>query len=290
MTTKLLYGRRWELIASSPSQEFKWTGAPGLNIDLEASVTKTSDSEPNELSLKVLNLNQISRDFLSQKGIKIELRAGYGDNIGTLFKGIVETVQHIKAHTEWESNILAQDGSIQNRTAFVSKTFKKGVALADIYKYLLNQLKETPPGAFELGAVQGLDIGFVDYDPFNFRTINKAYVAYGNVTDEIQRFARNFNLELYVNDGEVHSISAASALNQGVILLNQNSGLIGRPESLDDKRAMRFVSLLRHEMNPGVQFEVQAQTINGDYKATQINHMLNTRSTEWHTEIEGITL
>lgn len=279
----VLFDRFWRVTFQDELYTYTWD-----KIDLSFRVVKTSDNSPNTLDLSIFNLNPDSRAFISRKNMRVTLEAGYKDVFGVIFKGNVETPQHSRSQTDWITSVQALDGALHLRNVNLSRSYEQGTDLNLILNDMLSEITDAViPGA-ALAAIMGVSQGLTDTgSKLSGKQVKRTKVLHGNVMRELDDFLKSYNLRRLINDGTIHIISNTEPLDLEVIALNQNSGMLGTPEPLDEKSGYRVRSLLRHEFNPGVQVSLDSKSgVGGQFVIDTVEHVGGTRSNEWYSEIE----
>lgn len=249
---------------------------------------KNTDGTANKLELKIFNLNDDSKKFLSRQGLQITVSAGYEAASGTIFKGITETPLHYRDGVDRITEIKAQDGAFMFRNIRVKKSFKEGTTKEKIALELLAALVERPINSAGLTIVQGLQIGTQSIPSAADKKTKQSKVVMGPVWPELQQLAKGLNLKLFVVDQTVYLQSPTDSINPSPIVVSPSSGLIEIPEQLDDKRGYRFKSLLRHEFNPATQIIAETANINrGRFNIDTVKHDFESRGNNWYTEFEA---
>lgn len=174
------YDRDWSVKIADNNESLNYN-----KPDIEFHVIRTWDLKTNELELTMYNLSPSSRDFII-KNKNLELTAGYIDNKGVVFKGIIEFVGHQHNGTEWVTSITCRDGSMMWKQTGISITFKKGTPITTVLDKLIERITDAP----EIGA--------------QFDQINK--VAKANI--------KNVPTKLYPKKGYVPPLTKAEKAAQ----------------------------------------------------------------------------
>jgi hypothetical protein len=155
-----LYGRYYKLTIESDREKRDWSELP-----LQFNIKKTSDRAANPAEITILNLAESSRNFISKKGLKITLDAGYEQNHGIIYQGNTEVITHEHGTVDWQSKIEATDGAFAKRNAFMSETFDKGTPIETVIKKIAAKMTEEMDVQGGLGLLNALQLGVIDAVP-----------------------------------------------------------------------------------------------------------------------------
>lgn len=134
-----LFNRQYELVVRDPSEILTIR-----HLDLQAKILKTSTAKPSEAEITILNPTREHKEFLRRSNLNVSLSAGFGDNIGQIFKGSNEYTPTKKEPTDWLITLNCRDGAINYSTINISKSFKKGTPLQQVIKAVIKELKLPP--------------------------------------------------------------------------------------------------------------------------------------------------
>lgn len=247
------FGRAIQLIIGSSTESIVIDGGLTIGFDL----TKTITSEPNEATISIVNLNQSTRNLITDKKYnRILLNAGYGDDMRTLFVGYIDEVENKKESTDITTTMTCSDGSKDYREARTAVTVTKGQSDKEIVKQVLKDMPSTGEGIQEYKKNQKLPRG-------------KTMV--GNSRDILKTVARNQDANWSIQDGKLLMLPKTSALanNEG-FLIEEGTGMIGSPQKTSDGLEVRC--LLNNIMRVGQLCRVvsKIKEYSGDFKITKI--------------------
>ncbi len=154
-----LYNRQYELVIKDAKEALTIR-----HLDLQAKIKKTSTSKPNEAEITILNMNKAHQEFVRRAGLNVTLLAGFGDNIGQIFKGSNEYTPTKKEPTDWLYTLNARDGAINYSTINVSMPFKKGTPIQTVIKAFIKKLKLPPAMQDGLDKINELAEGAIKLD------------------------------------------------------------------------------------------------------------------------------
>lgn len=247
------FGRAIQLVIGSSTESIVIDGGLTISFDL----TKTITSEPNEATISIVNLNQSTRNLITDKKYnRILLNAGYGDDMRTLFVGYIDEVENRKESTDITTTMTCSDGSKDYRESRTAVTVKKGQSDKEIVKEVLKDMPNTETGIQEYKKETKLPRG-------------KTLV--GNSRDILKTVAKNQDANWSIQDGKLLILPKTSALanNEG-FLIQEGTGMLGSPQKTSDGLEVRC--LLNNIMRVGQLCRVvsRIKEYSGDFKITKI--------------------
>lgn len=247
------FGRAIQLVIGSSTESIVIDGGLTISFDL----TKTITSEPNEATISIVNLNQSTRNLITDKKYnRILLNAGYGDDMRTLFVGYIDEVENRKESTDITTTMTCSDGSKDYREARTAVTVKKGQSDKEIVKEVLKDMPNTETGIQEYKKATKLPRG-------------KTLV--GNSRDILKTVAKNQDANWSIQDNKLLILPKTSALanNEG-FLIQEGTGMLGSPQKTSDGLEVRC--LLNNVMRVGqlCRVESRIKEMSGDFKIVKI--------------------
>lgn len=247
------FGRAIQLVIGSNTESIVIDGGLTISFDL----TKTITSEPNEATISIVNLNQSTRNLITDKKYnRILLNAGYGDDMRTLFVGYIDEVENRKDSTDITTTMTCSDGSKDYREARTAVTVKKGQSDKEIVKEVLKDMPNTETGIQEYKKATKLPRG-------------KTLV--GNSRDILKTVAKNQDANWSIQDNKLLILPKTSALanNEG-FLIQEGTGMLGSPQKTSDGLEVRC--LLNNIMRVGQLCRVASRIkeMSGDFKIVKI--------------------
>jgi len=283
------FDREASLIVGNPDEG-------GLNItDLRITfnVEMSLVGYPNMATIKVYNLNQTNRNKIKEEFTKIFLSAGYKGNTPLIFSGNIINVTHEKQGPDWITTLFCGDAIKSINSSTINKTLPPGQTTESIFDELVGQMT---------GVTKGVTEGLKDCLTKK-RSLLRGIVLAGNVKDWLDKLAQNCGFDYSVNNDIIETTIKGKPLNDEPILeIRQDNGMIGSPELTEI--GVKVKSLLIPHIKLGRRIEIKSISakINignlifrkippiigtGAYRADKINHVGDTRSNDWFTNIEA---
>lgn len=247
-------------------------GQPGLRIEglrITFTVEKTSSAAPNSLEVRITNPSDDTARALIKRDYTLLLEAGYRDNAELLYAGDILTAQD-----RWEAPdrtlvLSCGDGAKAIRSSTIFASFRGGTGARQIFQRLADSL------GLPLGSVQGLDDA----------QFLSGFSTAGSTRAALDTLARRLGLSWSVQDGELVVRKAGEPERGEMVLLSEESGLIGSPER--DDKGVRFKSLLQPRIRPGRRVRVQSRALSGDFLVEKVTHSGDTHGDDWSTDVEA---
>ena len=268
------------------------TPLPELRIDLR--VEKSLVGYPNLANIKITNLKESNRNLIEQKGLHLELYAGYEDvSIVLLFSGDLINTTHLKVGPDWISEIYARDGGNILDESIINKAFPAGMRTENIANELFKEM-----GDVKKGMLEGLTNCITGK-----RSLLRAWQASGNIRAIWDELATNCGFEWTINNGVFETVPKDLPVDDvPPIVINQLSGMIGSPERTDI--GVNVKNHMLPELKLGRVFKIEAvsEKINagnlffkpippirnqGIYRMDKLIHEGDTRGNKWQTNISG---
>ena len=265
---------------------------PELRVDF--TIEKSLVGYPNLANIKVVNLKDSNRNLLEEKGLSLELYAGYEDTAVTLtFSGDLINVVHLKQGPDWYSEIFARDGGNVLDDSVINKAFPAGMTMKNIADELFKEMGDVKKGLLD---------GLTDCITGK-RSLLRAWQASGNIRAIWDELANNCGFEWSINDGVFETTPKNLPVDDvPPVVINQLSGMIGSPERTDI--GVNVKNHMLPELKLGRTFKVESvsEKINagnlffkdippirnqGVYRIDKLIHAGDTRGNKWETDISG---
>jgi hypothetical protein len=317
--SKRFYDRYWSVKIADDNDEYLWE-----RPDIQFEAVRTWDLKSNELTLELRNLSPDSRDFIT-KNKNLELVAGYVDNHGLIFKGIIEFVGHQHSGSEWITKITCRDGGVMWRQTGISVTFKKGTPISKVLDKIIERITDAPALGQQFEEINRIAKGNIKNVPtklypkkepvykqkrrpraknaaeFNARErekkaaqeqktenikLERDKIIQGVAPQKLQILAKSYGLLAVIDEQTLSLIPADAPLEDSIIYLSPESGLIESPEPIE--KGIRWTSLLQHEPKPGSQIRLYSLYYEGDFKNERVEFKGNSESNEWYVIGEAV--
>jgi hypothetical protein len=280
------------------------SNAPGVSVNPNAAldlselhitfkVRNATAQTLKRADIRIYNLSDETANTIQNEFTRVELSAGYGDDISLVFQGEIAIVKHGKLNaTDTFLDIFAQDGDAAYNFAVSNRSLAKGWTPDQLHASLLQDLEP-----------YGITAG---YKPdFTGESASRGMACYGMTRDYLRDLADQQGCEWGIEDGKLNFIPVTSYVPGEAFVLNAASGLIGTPTQTTG--GIEITSLLNAQIKAGGQVQIdnaslETKTIrkqlagetpqlvagtdkDGAYKALLVAHVGDTRGLEWYTKM-----
>jgi hypothetical protein len=263
----IFFNRKVELTVYTENEKHVITDLHfAFNVSLRRPVQSKQKNPPmpNQALVKVYGLSDKSRNLFEDAHKGIDLKAGYGDVLSLIFRGVTTNVYSARFGTDWETVISAADGHAEFSTARFNKAYSKGTTISSIVK--------------DLGDAMGMP-PVIDYDRPDVLLSSMSFQ--GRVKDCLDTVCQNWDLtweiqqgSLMVHDNQLPQLFEARFKK---VILGPTTGMIGSPviqaesrnetkkgKKSDEENAKLFLrasarSLLNPEIFPNVPIEFKSE-------------------------------
>ncbi len=243
-------------------------------------IARGSARDGNSADVTVYNLNPKSRAALQgETGIPTEIEAGYTDRRGLIFKGDLDYGSSRHNGTDWVTTLQATDGGTALATSRINVSFDAGAAVTDVIRTAANSLgvglgnldKELGAGIPRSTAAQYI----------------KGVVLSGLASDELDKVLKRAGFNWSIQNNQLQLTRQGGVINPGeAIVLNNQTGLIGRPER-GEGGIVKTGALLNSELVPGKRIKIQGGDVDGFYRIDQTEFAGDTWGPPWTATIEA---
>jgi hypothetical protein len=269
---------------------------PDAGIDLSElhikfKVRNTTAQTLKRSEIRIYNLNQDTARKIQNEFTRVELSAGYGDEVGLIFQGQIAQIQVGRENaTDSYVHIFAQDGDAAYNFATTNRTFAKGWTPDQMYDALLQDMSSF-----------GISAG---YKPeFSTEAASRGMACYGMTRDHLRNLAEHQGCEWNIENGKLNFVKLSSFLPGEAVVLNSASGMIGTPEMTI--QGLVVSSLLNSNIKSGGQIKIDNASIaslkinipyagnevapgtdaDGAYTSRVVQHVGDNRGLEWYTSM-----
>ncbi len=228
-------------------------GTKGLDLSEMRFSFKTSQADeesPNNCIIRVYNLSEATVRSIRKEYSYVVLQAGYPDNFGVIFAGNIKQFKVGKEPNNIDSymDILAADGDLGYNFSTVNKTLAAGSTPGDRVAVAVAAM--TPNGV-TAGKMMIPSTGGV---------LPRGKVLWGMAKAIIRAETQNVGATWSIQNGKVQIIPLTGYLPGEAVLLNAQSGLIGRPEQTED--GIKVKCLLNPKIAIGGSIKIDNAAIN----------------------------
>ena len=223
------------------------------------------------VSFKIHNLSEATRKSIV-KNLPIILNAGYEDDVGVIFIGIINGASAQQQDTEWIVEISATAVLQEWLNTEINKTYMPGTDAENILRDLLN--------------IFGVEVG--RFELKENRTYPRGRVCSGKMKDVLKKMVtEECGSRMLVRDNQIMINDPDSPVNSGVLLTpytgllasqgDNSETLVATPdeaqstkEEKDEKgETVKIKCLLNHRIGAGDIIQVQSKARSGVYQVVR---------------------
>lgn len=260
-------------------------------LHIKFSVRNTTAQVLKRAEIRIYNLNQDVANKIQNEFTRVELSAGYGDDIGLIFQGQIAQIRVGRENaTDTYVDIFAQDGDAAYNFSVSNRSLAKGWTPDQLYTSLLQDLEP-----------YGITAG---HKPdFSGESASRGMACYGMTRDYLRDLAAQQGCEWSLEDGKINFVKLSSFIAGEAVVLNSATGMIGTPEMTLQGLTVR--SLLNSRIKSGGQIKIDNASIaslqlnipyagidvapgtdaDGAYTSRVVQHVGDTRGLEWYTSM-----
>ncbi|HHQ2810674.1 TPA: phage protein [Pseudomonas aeruginosa] len=260
-----LYGRRYRLELSKVDE---YLVVEKLRIAFE--LTKSADSAPNEIKVSIWNLSRERIDQLLRGDFQsARLWAGY-EELRLLFLADIIKVGVKREGLDWIVELECGDGDRDYHQSYVSQTLSAGTSCEQMVGVALASMPDTSAGQLELSRPQRLP---------------RARVLFGPTRDVLTDLAGWQDADWSIQDGQLQMLPRDRVLDDELILLSEETGMLGSPQLGDD--GLTITCLLNPALRVGGQVRLVSRLdwLNGDYKIVRIHYKGDALEQDWKSTV-----
>lgn len=270
-------------------------------LDASFVVTQHTRLEAQPMQLTVYGLSRETRDALDRRRDdaletayrersirrmgRVTIEAGRPDTYGLLANHDVMDIRHHREGADWRTEITAQDGRIQWRSAFVAESTSGGVDLSTVEQIVAAAVPvlegKSPPEVFQAAFPDLLQrTGVGGYE--------QGFVMFGPSLDENENQLNLLGLKGFWNKGQLIQIRAdLPGLDQALVLVEGATVLEAQTEA---RGYVRVTALLDHRIEPGRQvilLRADGSVYGGapTYRVEQVEHTGSSWAETWQSEV-----
>lgn len=227
--------------------------SPSLTIEFDIPFGSTRAAGVGHV--RIFNLSNETTAKI-ERGAPVVVKAGYGDDIGTVGVGTVERVT-----TKWEgvdkvTTVLVGDGTDKWLTARVNRTWRQGVRASEVARDIIGIL--------------GLNVGRIELP--NDVVYPSGVTHSTSAKTALEAIAEDTGARLHVTRQAVYLVPPDRYERVGVVL-TADTGLLDSPEPVTDAPgAYRIRTLLQHRITTDSLVEIRSRMVNGEFRVQEGRH------------------
>jgi len=234
----------------------------GLPFTVEFDITRNTLTSQNVCQIRVYNLSDINRNQLRYNASNygqhraVELKAGYGNNLATIFSGNISQMWSVREGVDFITQIECFDGGFAFVNGETNLTFPAGTPVKTVIGSLMATLPNVKVGS--IGNYPGV--------------LARGNTYSGNTVEILTQLTGG---GFFIDNGTAYALGTNEYVEElnATIEIDASTGLLNTPV-LEDTIA-RFEMLFEPSLNIGRKVRINSRTetnFNGEYKVTAVKH------------------
>lgn len=279
----VLFGRSVEVAIGQKGQVGRVISGLRVTFDIEKSLEK----DPNKATVEIYNLSKQTLALVEDSQAYIVLRAGYGSTLKTLYQGDIAKLATKRNGPDKVTSFECSDGEVELTTKTAELSFEPGAKFGQVFDTISGQLGFAP------GKQQGINRNDTFLSGVSFS---------GFLGDSLSGLLGKQDLDWSVQDGQLQVLPPLGSTDEEVVVLTNETGLIGNPQRVKvinaalikskdvtkQNSGVSLVSLLNPEFRPGRRVKVMSREVTGVYRIQKINHKGDTHGQDYYSTLECI--
>lgn len=246
-------------------------------LDCEFDIPFDDDTEADEAEIIVYNISDTTIQNI-KRDAQISVTAGYGDDTGIIFSGIISKVRSYYSGNDRVTEIYAIDQAVLKERELKSKSYAKGTKASKILQDLISQV--------------GIPVAV--FAPKRDYTYKDKSTVDGGLMENIRKYAKVCGVSAYICKGQIYArhILDGDGLD---FTLSSDTGLLSLSEFEEEQTAEDFkdtvkgyemTMLLQHRITTASLIHVQSRNVTGVYRVREGSHTYD--GTDFLTKVKAI--
>ena len=246
-------------------------------LDCVFDIPFDDDTEADEAEIIVYNISDTTIQNI-KRDAQISVTAGYGDDTGIIFSGIISKVRSYYSGNDRVTEIYAIDQAVLKERELKSKSYAKGTKASKILQDLISQV--------------GIPVAV--FAPKRDHTYKDKSTVDGGLMENIRKYAKVCGVSAYICKGQIYArhILDGDGLD---FTLSSDTGLLSLSEFEEEQTAEDFkdtvkgyemTMLLQHRITTASLIHVQSRNVTGVYRVREGSHTYD--GTDFLTKVKAI--
>lgn len=252
------------------------------------------DINPGEtLAFGDFRIYNLAKASTVDAGSSIEFRAGYTNQVDTIFKGYITNTFRERDGASTVQRFLCKSGDPVHDRGSLNSSYSQGVQLLDVLKDIAQQWPRQ------------LDI---DETQFSGITLTSGYMVDGDIPQELNQLAQAYDFDWLQDRGRLVITKRTASRTTPVTEVSQFTGMVGVPEVTRGPNGLGVYVINRlnpyFRINGRINIKSEFQSFNagnlfvvglagdaratGEYNIFALRHRGDSHGNLWVTEIDGL--
>lgn len=252
------------------------------------------DINPGEtLAFGDFRIYNLAKASTVDAGSSIEFRAGYTNQVDTIFKGYITNTFRERDGASTVQRFLCKSGDPVNDRGSLNSSYGPGTLLIDVLKDIAQQWPRP-----------------LDYEPVQFEgiTLTSGYMIDGDIPQQLNSLARAYGFVWLQDRGRLLVVKVEEQRTTPVTEISQFTGMVGIPEVTRGPNGLGVYVINRlnpyFRVNGRINIKSEFQSFNagnlfvvglagdaratGEYNIFALRHRGDSHGNLWVTEIDGL--
>jgi hypothetical protein len=249
------------------------TGLRWNDIYIQAKVQRVAGSTPNKAELKMYGLEPTSIKHLQVPNTTVQILAGEGVP-GSIFAGDIDTnsVSTARQGAELITTIKATDGRRVYRDTKFVRSYPRLTTRTEVLTDVLAAMRITR--------------GYIA--PLTERVYQTARYYAAPARLVLDRLFAPDRAVWSIQGGALTVLAAGQAAPGNAPVISEQTGMVGVPTR--DKNGVKVKTVFLSAARPGGPFVVRSKFQGGEFRATKVDHSIDSDGEQWETEMVGVPL
>lgn len=246
-------------------------------LDCEFDIPFDDDTEANEAEITVYNLADLTVQNI-KKDAQITVTAGYGDDTGIIFSGVISKARTYYSEQDRVTEIHAIDQELLKERELKSISYSQGTKASKILRDLVGKV--------------GLPVAV--FSPKRDHTYKDKATVDGGLMENIRKYAQVCGVSAYICKGQIYvrHVLDGDGLD---FTLSSDTGLLSIAEFEEEQTAEDFkdtvhgyemTMLLQHRITTASLIHLQSRNVSGLYRVREGSHTYD--GTDFLTKVKAI--
>lgn len=246
-------------------------------LDCEFEIPFDDDTEANEAEITVYNLSDLTVQNI-KKDAQITVTAGYGDDTGIIFRGVISKAKTYYSDQDRVTEIHAIDQELLKEQELKSISYSQGTKASKILQDLVGKV--------------GLPVAV--FSPKRDHTYKDKATVDGGLMENIRKYAQVCGVSAYICKGQIYvrHVLDGDGLD---FTLSSDTGLLSIAEFEEEQTAEDFkdtvhgyemTMLLQHRITTASLIRLQSRNVSGLYRVREGSHTYD--GTDFLTKVKAI--
>ena len=264
----------------------------GLHIEADIKSASEAGSTSSSTTIRIFNMSPQTRAKVEKPNAYVVLQAGYGDNLGIIFKGNITSFQTVKEHPNVVTTLTCTDSDVTLRSAKVSYAWSPDFGTyGDVLKDIADKMKSG--GGIAKGNIVTDKPNMTPLVAPDDVQLKGGLSFQGYLSQLLDKICDQFDYVWYITLNELYIHPKYYTRFDTKFTVNANLIKSARPaqDKTNDKpdiekpTSIVLETFLDNRFKVGSAISLEGD-YRGDYKVMEVSHKLSYEGNEWDTVVK----